>query len=630
MADTTVSLPWRRARHWFAPAPPGALARRVAGAVPTAAIFAAPLAAPALAYLWHHVVGGTPLLPANAALEAAAAAARCVVVAGDDDDARPAIIGVALAAPLPLARDATLTVRVGVAGDVTVSSSSASSSKSHVTARVARVARVAAGAHPAAPRRAPLRSLLPPPRAAAATACLAPPPAGPAGAHTGVHPAPMDAATHTGAALAGGKENGGGVRVPAAVRAFYVSTPSTPATRVAAALASTLDGGAVGHFGTQPARLDGILFKRAPGWGDGTVSPPRPTAATETPPSRPPWSALTVDWAATEPAPERAASPSTSVPVHVTLASLQRGGSALPSPALLGWSPARVPPRPAADAAAAAAIARVVARETRRPAPPPAADAGVQHAPALAPTRAPARRAPTPHPGAAIAVGGASGIGALALSAHAVTTGGATLAVSRSGGSARAPRASLAVGLRADAACAACAAAVSAAALALLNRVTTLHAAGGVLADGLLPSVRPAALRSVAAPKRAALAALGATLASSPLATLALYSSLSGVLGTPGQAAYAAANAALDAVTSAGASAGLPATALQFGPWSLGMAAGTATAASTRARFAAAGLGVLTPVGGGGRAWARERQRHRWSPHSGVPGPPVDQPCAAG
>ena len=589
--DAALSLPWCRARHWFAPAPPGALARRVAVAVPTAATFAAPLGAPSLAYLWHHVVGGTPLLPATAALEAAAAAARCVVVARDDDDARPCIVAVALAAPLPLARDTTLTARVGVAGDVTVSS--ASSSKAHVTARVARVARVVGALPRAAPRRSPLRTQLPPPRAAAATGCLAPPPAGPTGAHTGVHPASMDAATHTGAALAGGKENGSGVRVPASVRAFDVCAPSTPATRVAASLAASLDGGAVGHFDTQPARLAGIVFKRAPGLGGGTVSQPRSAAATEAPSTRPPWSALTVDWAASEPAPGRSASPSTSVPPypHVTLASLQRGGGALspPARALLGCLPAAIPSRRAADAAAAAAIARVAARETRRPAPLPDAEAGVRHAPALAPTREHARRAPTPHPGAAIAIGGASGIGALALADHSVTTGGATLAVA----------------LRADAACAAGASAVAAASLALPNRVITLHAAGGVLADGLLPSVRPTALRSVAAPKRAALAALGATLAPAPLATLALYSSLSSVLGTPGQAAYAAANAALDAATVAGASAGLPAAALQFGPWSLGMTAGTSTAAlASRARFAAAGLGVLTPVVGA-RALAR-------------------------
>ncbi|MEA5360344.1 SDR family NAD(P)-dependent oxidoreductase [Amycolatopsis sp., V23-08] len=76
-----------------------------------------------------------------------------------------------------------------------------------------------------------------------------------------------------------------------------------------------------------------------------------------------------------------------------------------------------------------------------------------------------------------------------------------------------------------------------------------------------------------------------------------LFSSAAAVLGSPGQANYAAANAYLDALAHHRAGRGLPATVLDWGPWERTGMAARLDADSAR-RWTAAGVRPLTPAHG--------------------------------
>ncbi|MDI4656773.1 type I polyketide synthase [Xanthobacter autotrophicus] len=93
-----------------------------------------------------------------------------------------------------------------------------------------------------------------------------------------------------------------------------------------------------------------------------------------------------------------------------------------------------------------------------------------------------------------------------------------------------------------------------------------IHAAG-VLDDALLVNQSPAHFARVLAPKLRAAWLLHRATLDEPLEMFVLYASASGLLGLPGQANYAAANAALDALAEHRASLGLPAQAIDWGPW---------------------------------------------------------------
>ncbi len=93
-----------------------------------------------------------------------------------------------------------------------------------------------------------------------------------------------------------------------------------------------------------------------------------------------------------------------------------------------------------------------------------------------------------------------------------------------------------------------------------------VHAAGA-LADAVLLRTGPEALAAAFAPKVAGAWNLHEATQTTGLSRFVLLSSAAAVLGSPGQAAYAAANAFLDGLARSRREEGLPATSLAFGPW---------------------------------------------------------------
>ncbi|MDB1090338.1 SDR family NAD(P)-dependent oxidoreductase [Streptomyces sp. ACA25] len=100
-----------------------------------------------------------------------------------------------------------------------------------------------------------------------------------------------------------------------------------------------------------------------------------------------------------------------------------------------------------------------------------------------------------------------------------------------------------------------------------------VHAAGS--GDyGALAEATPAGVAAVLAAKVTGALHLDDALQDADLDAFVLFSSVSGTWGSGGQAAYAAANAALDALAARRAATGLPATSVAWGPWQGGGMAG--------------------------------------------------------
>lgn len=128
------------------------------------------------------------------------------------------------------------------------------------------------------------------------------------------------------------------------------------------------------------------------------------------------------------------------------------------------------------------------------------------------------------------------------------------------------------------------------------NRAQGLLLAGGVLADATLANQSPSSIRAAVAAKLTSAQLLQRTAALHPAAQVLLFSSVSALLGSAGQAPYAAANGGLDGLAAAWSRAGTPAASLQWGAWA---GAGMATRdATTAARVARHGMGLIPPAVG--------------------------------
>ncbi|RZQ60923.1 SDR family NAD(P)-dependent oxidoreductase [Amycolatopsis suaedae] len=174
--------------------------------------------------------------------------------------------------------------------------------------------------------------------------------------------------------------------------------------------------------------------------------------------------------------------------------------------------------------------------------------------------------------GPVLITGGTGTLGGL-LARHLVTRHGVTrlLLVSRRGPGAPGAGELTAelTGLGAEVTVAACDVTDRAAVAALLagHPVTAVVHAAGITDDGVVEAQTRDRVGRVLAAKATAAAHLDELTRDAGPAAFVLFSSAAGVLGTPGQSGYAAANAALDALARRRHAAGLPATSLAWGLW---------------------------------------------------------------
>ncbi|MEU1603725.1 type I polyketide synthase, partial [Micromonospora matsumotoense] len=127
--------------------------------------------------------------------------------------------------------------------------------------------------------------------------------------------------------------------------------------------------------------------------------------------------------------------------------------------------------------------------------------------------------------------------------------------------------------------------------------LTAIVHTAGVLADATVEALTPDGIDTVLRPKVAAARHLHELTREQPVA-LVLFSSVSGLLGTPGQANYAAANTYLDALAAHRRAAGAPAVSLAWGLWDASAGMGARLTDADVGRWARAGVTPLSPDSG--------------------------------
>lgn len=123
--------------------------------------------------------------------------------------------------------------------------------------------------------------------------------------------------------------------------------------------------------------------------------------------------------------------------------------------------------------------------------------------------------------------------------------------------------------------------------------LTAVVHAAGVGTPGMLDGTTPQKFADVLAAKAAGARHLDELLGDRPLDAFVLFSSISGIWGAAGQAAYAVANASLDALAEHRRTRGLTATAVAWGPWAGG---GMVEDGDAEERLRKRGLPALDPA----------------------------------
>lgn len=209
--------------------------------------------------------------------------------------------------------------------------------------------------------------------------------------------------------------------------------------------------------------------------------------------------------------------------------------------------------------------------------------------------------------GTVLITGGTGALGKL-LARHLVTEHKVRnlLLVSRSGAAAPgvAELTTELTGLGARVRVASCDLGDRAAVAALLDDIPAQHPltavvhAAGVLADAVFTAAAPRHVAETFGAKVDPAWILHELTAGHDLAAFVLFSSVAGIVGSPGQAAYAAANTFLDALAQHRRHRGLPAAALAWGLWEQSGGLTGALTATDRSRLARGGVAPLSAAEG--------------------------------